>query len=144
VTVANLKVANGLASNLIYSGQVLVIPSGTSVTVEGDTGGSSEGVVIVQPSPRFQGFAIIRWTPIVSVGGNASVTIETSPGVTCTLDYVTPHGTVSIAQGLGTKMADANGECSWIWKIGTNTLPGIGTLTITANGVTQSFDIVVQ
>ncbi len=40
VTVANLKVANGLVSNLIFVGQVLIIPNGTS---EGTGGG---GVVI--------------------------------------------------------------------------------------------------
>jgi micrococcal nuclease len=37
VTVYALKVANGLRSNLIYVGQVLVIPDGTPPTTTGDT-----------------------------------------------------------------------------------------------------------
>ena len=74
-------------------------------------------------------------------GGTASVTVQTSPGAQCSITYVTPAGTVSQAQGLEQKTADASGQVSWQWKIGSNTRPGTGTVTVTCNGVQASTSI---
>jgi hypothetical protein len=71
-------------------------------------------------------------------GQNASVTVQTTPGVNCSIDYVTPLGTDSVAQGLVAKTADGNGLVSWTWLIGGNTRPGTGAVTVTCNGLSVS------
>ncbi len=69
-----------------------------------------------------------------SPGGYASVTIQTSPGAECSIQYVTPHGTVSRARGLESQTTDSDGRASWTWKIGTHTEPGTGSVTVACNG----------
>jgi len=71
-------------------------------------------------------------------GGNASASVQTSPGASCSITYVTPSGAVSGAQGLEPKTADANGFASWTWKIGPSTKPGTGTVKVTCDCVTAS------
>lgn len=97
-----------------------------------------------QATPAPSGFTLTQLTSPVSKGGNATATIQTVPGASCTITYVTPSGNVSQAQGLGPQTANGNGVCSWTWKISSNTNPGTGTVTITANGVTQSLPIEIQ
>jgi len=89
-------------------------------------------------------FTVLVLTSPVQVGGNANVQIQTTANASCFLSYTTPEGTSSDAKGLGATTADSNGICSWIWKIGPGTKPGTGELAIRANGVTRSFDIVIQ
>lgn len=89
-------------------------------------------------------FTLINLTSPVPVNGDATVTIQTEPGASCFLRYVTPAGNESEASGLGPQTADGNGVCSWTWKIGGRTNPGTGDLFVTANGVMQRFEIVIQ
>jgi hypothetical protein len=102
------------------------------------------GVTQPPQATAVAGFTLVSLSSPVSVGGNAQVTIQAVPGASCSIRYVTPHGTVSKAQGLGTETADSTGTCAWTWKIGASTEPGTGTVMITANGATQSFPIVIQ
>jgi hypothetical protein len=67
-------------------------------------------------------------------GQRASVTVSTAPGAQCSLDYQTPAGTSSTAQGLGPKSADATGMVSWTWLIGGNTRPGTGSVSVACGG----------
>jgi len=76
-----------------------------------------------------------------SPGRYASVSVQTSPNASCTIDYVTPHGTDSVAAGLVPKNADANGQISWVWLIGGRTYPGTGTVTVTCGGTSASASI---
>lgn len=69
-------------------------------------------------------------------GSKASLTAHTSPNIGCNLEYWTPSGTRSVAQGLGQQTSDANGNLAWSWTIGTNTNPGTGYVSVTCNGVT--------
>jgi hypothetical protein len=69
-----------------------------------------------------------------SPGGYASVTIQASPGTECSIQYVTPHGTVSRAKGLESQTTDSDGQASWTWKIGTHTEPGTGSVAVACNG----------
>lgn len=94
--------------------------------------------------PQPTGFTLVNLSSPISTGSNANVTIQTVPGASCYLGYTTPAGNTSTAQGLGAATADGNGICSWTWKIGSNTNPGTGSLAVTANGVTQYFQIVIQ
>ncbi len=76
-----------------------------------------------------------------SLGGTASVSVQTAPGAMCTLVYVTPSGSISTAQGVGSKYADANGQAYWSWKIATSTHAGTGTVRVTCGGVTITSNI---
>jgi len=74
-------------------------------------------------------------------GGTAMVTIRTARPASCSIRYVTPAGTVSEAQGLAAKPADAAGQVSWHWKIGTRTHPGTGRVTVTCGAATATTPI---
>jgi len=69
-----------------------------------------------------------------SPGGYAGITVQTTPGAECSIQYITPHGTISRAAGLMNQTADSDGKVSWTWKIGSNTEPGTGSVTVTCNG----------
>jgi hypothetical protein len=86
------------------------------------------------------GFVSIQGGP---PGGTAAVTFQTSPNATCSIDYTTPHGTDSVAAGLVDKTADANGRVSWSWVIGSRTIPGTGTISVTCNGATNSAGLMI-
>ena len=90
------------------------------------------------------GFEVVALTSEVKAGGFASVTIHTAAGALCDLTYETPVGTESESDDLKAKVADNDGLCSWTWRITAQTKPGTGTLTITANGVTESYAIVIK
>ena len=89
--------------------------------------------------------SLVSLTSPVSAGDYATLVIHYAPGAGCFLSYVTPHGTQSTAAGLGPMTADGSGNCSWTWKIGTNTYPGTGHLTGNVNNgqATANYDIVI-
>ncbi|MGA2820537.1 MAG: hypothetical protein ABSF61_07775 [Anaerolineales bacterium] len=97
-----------------------------------------------QPTAAASGFTLNQLTSPVARGGNASARIQTAAGAACSIGYVTPSGNQSTAQGLVSETANGNGVCAWTWKIGPSTKQRTGTVTITANGATQSFPIVVE
>jgi len=76
-------------------------------------------------------------------GGTALVVVQTRPGAHCTIQYRTPAGTASQAQGLMPRDAGADGRVSWSWKIGSSTRPGTGTVTVTCDGVSASHPITI-
>lgn len=74
-------------------------------------------------------------------GGQASATVRTRPGARCTIEYLTPRGTRSTANGLVEQSSDANGVARWIWVIGSSTAPGSGSVAVTCDGVRVSHPI---
>ena len=99
------------------------------------------------PTPTetpMSGFIVLELTSPVTAGGSATLTIQTVPGAACHLAYVTPSGTESSAGGLGAQIADADGICSWTWRIGSSTRAGTGTLHITADDVAESHPIEIE
>jgi hypothetical protein len=89
---------------------------------------------------------LVSLTSPVGAGAYASLVIHYAPGAGCFLSYVTPHGTLSVAKGLGGTTADGNGNCGWSWKIGTNTYAGTGHLSVSVNNgqASAGYDIVIQ
>lgn len=71
-------------------------------------------------------------------GGTAYAAVQTAPNASCSINYYTPRGTDSTAQGLYDKTANSSGSVSWSWVIGTATVPGTGTVTVSCNGVAAS------
>ncbi|MFN8533822.1 MAG: thermonuclease family protein [Dehalococcoidia bacterium] len=74
-------------------------------------------------------------------GSRASVTVQTTPGAICDLDYTTPAGTRSQASGLGAKAADGAGLARWQWNIGPSTRPGTGSVVVTCGALSASAPI---
>ncbi|MBM3140487.1 MAG: hypothetical protein FJZ92_09880, partial [Chloroflexi bacterium] len=88
--------------------------------------------------------AIISLTSPVSPRGTARLAARTTPSASCAIRYVTPAGTVSDAQGLVAKVADAAGDVGWSWTIGSATRPGTGTVTVTCAGASASAPIEIR
>jgi len=75
------------------------------------------------PAPVTLSLQIVSVTSPVSKGANATAVAQTSPGASCSITVTYKSGP-SQAQGLVPKTADASGQVSWTWKVGTNTTPG--------------------
>jgi micrococcal nuclease len=71
----------------------------------------------------------------VSPGDYASVTVKATPGARGTIEVDYESGP-SHAQGLDPKNADASGEITWTWKVGTRTHAGDWPVIITIGGQT--------
>lgn len=89
-------------------------------------------------------FTVIEFRSPVPVNGTARLVIRTTAGANCFINYRTPAGTVSDAQGLENKTADADGLCAWEWQIGQRTTAGTGTVIVSVNNYTESLPIVIQ
>lgn len=103
--------------------------------------GRTEVASTAQPSattgkgtPQIVTATSINLTKSVARGGNATARVGTAPNAKCTIAYTTPSGTRSEAAGLESKTADAKGEVSWTWVIGTATTPGEGTVGVVCDG----------
>ncbi len=73
---------------------------------------------------------------ILTVNGNlpgrvASVTIQTSPLVECTIVYLDPAKQANPAKGLSPQTANQDGRITWTWLISPQTTPGKGSVTVT-------------
>lgn len=82
------------------------------------------------------GIEVVSLTSPISRGAQASITIKTAPNVLCTITVYYKSGP-SKAKGLDPKNSDANGNCTWSWKVGTRTTPGNWKIVITAEGIGQ-------
>lgn len=76
-------------------------------------------------------------------GGTASAAVTAPPNTRCTIAYTTPDGRTPRPPGLDPKTTDARGRATWTWYVGTNTAPGIGTVTVECGGITRSERILI-
>ena len=90
---------------------------------------------------------VVSLTSPIAHGANATLVIRTAPGASCMITIYYKSGP-SKAQGLGRKTADASGQCSWSWKVGTNTTPGTWSISVTvvlnSQSASLSIPFVVQ
>lgn len=80
----------------------------------------------------------------VSAGGNASVSVKTAPGASCSITVRYASGNNSTASGLAPKTADASGSVTWMWKVGAKTGPGDGAVIITCGDTRVDATITVK
>jgi hypothetical protein len=83
-------------------------------------------------APAQLSLEVLSLTSPVSAGSNASIRVKTLPGANCTITVHYKSGPSSAA-GLEPKAADANGEVSWRWKVGSRTSPGNWRIVVTAS-----------
>lgn len=70
----------------------------------------------------------------VAPGGHESLTAHSNkPNDSCTLVVTLPSGRISTATGLGTTTADASGNATWTWQIGSNTDAGTAHVSVTCS-----------
>jgi hypothetical protein len=96
------------------------------------------------PSREAVTFAAVAGAP---PGGRASVTVETTPGATCSVQYVTPAGSKSTAAGQGanvSKTVGPDGQASWSWDIGPSTGSGSGSVTANCSTGTATTPIIIS
>lgn len=84
---------------------------------------------------------LVSLTSPVSPGGDATVTVQTAPGVLCLITVRYKSGP-SKARGLVPKTADNRGIVTWTWQVGTGTTPGLWPIIVTcsAGGHQGSFE----
>lgn len=66
---------------------------------------------------------VVSLTSPVSLGSQATLTVQTAPKATCTPTVQYKSGK-SGAQGLSKKTANAQGQVSWTWKVASSATPG--------------------
>jgi competence protein ComEC len=95
-------------------------------------------------TPSVEGWTLVSLTSPITRGSMARLEIQTQAYAACYLEYYTPIGNKSTAQGLGDTTADGGGRCVWEWRISSNTTPGTGELRITADGRYGTLPIVIM
>jgi hypothetical protein len=101
----------------------------------------------VVPHVDVSPFEVVRISEIRGAppGGTAHVVVQTAPGLTCRLQYITPEGVVSSSSALQAKMTDGLGRATWEWLIEPGTPTGPGKVTATcSNGLSWHEYIVVN
>jgi hypothetical protein len=121
----------------------VVVPSETAPAVS-DTATEPPPVENTATAPAPAGIKLVSLTSPISPGQNATLVVQVSAGAACFLMYITPAGTDSTAKGLGNTAADGNGHCTWTWKIGSSTRSGTGQLSVSSDGQSARYDIVIQ
>jgi hypothetical protein len=133
-TAGSASVLDTLAASTSPAPSILPVPSTPAAPVA--------SIAPVVPSAPETSVAFISVTG-GRVNNYARAAVQTSPHASCTIRYVTPAGNGSVASGLVPKTADAGGRVTWEWLIGTRTRGGIGTVTVTCNGVSASAPILI-
>jgi SH3-like domain-containing protein len=149
--------ANMRRAPSVSAQRVKVIPEGTVVELVGgeqrgdgytwrnvrDVDGSTGFVIVdyLQPIEGAPGAPPVLPPPPIRVeeitspaprGGEATLTIVTRPGVRCELRVLIFGPAEMPKEGLENKMADADGVCSWTWKVPEEALPGAWRYRISA------------
>jgi phosphatidylserine/phosphatidylglycerophosphate/cardiolipin synthase-like enzyme len=81
----------------------------------------------------------------ISPGDEDSLSVHSSkPNDSCNLEVTLPSGYTSESHGLGIARANAGGDVTWTWEIGTSTNPGTARASVTcASGRVQK-DFVIR
>jgi len=73
--------------------------------------------------------SMVSLTSPISAGSTATLTIQTAPGANCSITVYYKSG-ASQAAGLGQQTADASGQVTWSWKVGSRTAKGIWKIVV--------------
>jgi micrococcal nuclease len=114
-------------------------PPAAAATAEPPTIAPAQPTARIAPTGNV---TITRAPGTVRRGARATIAARTAPGAQCSIVVRYKSGP-SQAQGLGAKRADAGGDVSWSWKVGTRTTPGAWPVVITCGGEVASTEVVV-
>ena len=150
-TIANLQAVGAKIYGTDKQGSIVVTSDGQTVTVGGSGAVAPKAAPPVAPvragaapagptpAPNAAGLHldIARVTSPVKRGGSAALAAQTTPGAACRITVYFKSGP-SKAAGLGNTTAGANGACSWTWKIGSSTTPGVWRIVVVAQTGAQT------
>lgn len=74
-------------------------------------------------------------------GGQATVTVQALPGVSCSIMVLTPRGDESTAAGLNNQATDRLGRASWRWTIPASTPVGVGKVRVSCDGMSAETEL---
>lgn len=74
-------------------------------------------------------------------GGTAQVTVQTTPGAACAIEFVGTDGTTIDSADLLPRVARDNGQVSWSWTISPEARTGSASVTVMCNGVRSTAPI---
>lgn len=144
---------NFSTSSLVYNRELGVITA-TPVAVQAVLAAVGSDYAIGTPVhspttttsvvPSGHGVTITSIIASIGAGGYESLSAHSAKGGdSCSLSVTLPSGYSSESEGLGHATADAAGNVSWHWRIGTSTDPGTATaaVTCTAGSTSRSFSI---
>ena len=102
------------------------------------------GSVVASSSPG-PAVSILSVNSPVHLGETVTLTARSTPGVTCSIQYVHPSGKASTEPQLTPKAVGSDGTVSWSWPISPGTRPlGTGTVSVTCNGSSTQTQILIQ
>jgi competence protein ComEC len=127
------------------NGTIIVTTDGNKYSIETAKQVPTPTPTSVQPTnaPPAQLFIdVVSLTSPIAAGSNASLTINTLPGATCSITVYYKSGP-SQAAGLGPQTAGSSGNVTWSWKVGSRTTPGTWSISVSAtlNGQSTSIQI---
>jgi len=127
------------------NGTIIVTTDGIEYSIETSKKVQTQTPLIVQPTseqPSELFINVVSLTSPIAAGGTAKLTINTLPGVACTITVYYKSG-ASQAAGLGPQTAGGDGNITWSWKVGSRTTPGIWRIVVSAdlNGQSKSIEI---
>ena len=108
----------------------LVVPITDPYTIPDSQAGLQEEISI----------SVVSLNSPIPAGSNAKLTIQTVPGAVCSITVYYKSGPSSAA-GLGSQTADASGQATWSWKVGSRTTPGIWEIVVQSNLNNKSANI---
>ena len=90
----------------------------------------------VTPTPSTStGVELTIVSPKVAPGETETLSARSNrPHDSCDLTVILPSGRESTADGLGSTSADARGQATWTWRIGSRTDAGTAHVTVTCGG----------
>lgn len=129
-------------SVVVVKSEVAAIPTPVPVPVPAPT---PKPTPTPTPPPTVEKYelSVIFLTSPVSPNENATITIKGTPGEEYSITVYYKSGP-SKADGLEDKIADADGEVSWTWKIGPRTSAGDWEILISGDGESISEYITVE
>ena len=86
-------------------------------------------------------FQFITLPKQVKAGEDVIVKLRAYPDAVCHLDFFTPNGTPSQADGLGTVIPDSRSICTWEWHIRADMIPGVGQLVAMLGDLEETHEI---
>lgn len=101
------------------------------------------GTPSATPTIPTTGRVILASVQGAAPGQIANVIAQTGANAFCSIVYITPSGQGSSGPGLENKNANNSGIVYWSWRISPDTKPGIGSITVTCNGVSASRAITI-
>lgn len=131
-TIVFLVDGTGYSVQSAKQGQAQAPPT-APITVISETQAAPSGDISIN---------VVSLASPISAGSTATLTIQTVPDAACFITVYYKSG-ASQSAGLGPQTADASGQATWSWKVGSRTTPGVWKIVVQSGlgGKTATLEI---